>query len=386
MKIVITIPRTPFPLNSGGRIAIYNTLRSLSKRHTLTLIIIDDDKNNIKYIDSLRSFSENIYFFGKSKFQCFTNSFLGILKNRPLQVGYFYFNDIQKLINTLHKSHDLFFAFMIRTSSYGINLKMNKINYSIDSMYLNYLKSSKNATSFLWKIVYKIELPLLLKIEKLHIKKFNLTTFVNKDESFFWAKYGKVSNLPHGIDNSVFNYSNFNPIYKNVIAFVGRMDYQPNIDAVKWFCSLVMPKVDKSILFYIIGGYPKKEILELENSNIKVLGFVDDPYEIIKSCICTVSPMQTGGGLQTKTLISMALNCIVISSSNAAKPIEGALNKKNIIIEDEPDKIANIIHDINNHPNNYLSIKTECKKLVFDNYSEDIIENQLFELLQEFII
>jgi glycosyltransferase involved in cell wall biosynthesis len=384
LNILITVPRLPFPLNSGGRIAIYNTIRSLSKYHKLTLVIIDDDKRNIQYIDELRVFSDSIFFFGKSKFSCYFNSLCGLFSRKPLQVGYFYFKDVQKLINEIHQSHDLFFAFMIRTTSYGLSLKISKINYAIDSMYLNYLNSFANSTSLIWRLIYKIEIPLLFNYEKYYIKMYNSTTYVNKEEALFWLEFGRTMHLPHGVENSLFNYNRCDENFKNVVSFVGRMDYQPNIDAVKWFCSNVMTHVDKSICFYIIGGFPTSEILELESNNIKVLGFVEDPYIILKSSICSVSPMQTGGGLQTKILISMALGCIVVSTSNSASSIDDALNNKNIIVEDDPVKMAMIINDIYFNQEAYLNIKKESVSLAFNNYSEECIENKLFNLVKEF--
>ncbi len=40
---LVTIPRLPFPLNSGGKIAIYDTIKSLSKKYELVIIIIYDN-------------------------------------------------------------------------------------------------------------------------------------------------------------------------------------------------------------------------------------------------------------------------------------------------------------------------------------------------------
>ena len=43
---LIIIPRLPYPINSGGRLAIYNTLVSISSVYNIDLIIIDDNKKN----------------------------------------------------------------------------------------------------------------------------------------------------------------------------------------------------------------------------------------------------------------------------------------------------------------------------------------------------
>ena len=83
-KILITIPRIPFPLNSGGRIAIYDTLKMLSNNFDLTLIIIDDNSKNIKYLYEMNKFSKNIHFFTKHRFRFILNSFFGLINGKPL--------------------------------------------------------------------------------------------------------------------------------------------------------------------------------------------------------------------------------------------------------------------------------------------------------------
>ena len=386
-KILVTIPRMPFPLNSGGRIAIYDTLTILSMKYKLTLIIIDDNKSNINYLSEMKKFTDEVYFFSKSKYNFYLNSIFGLFFGKPLQVGYFYFNDIQKLVNSLSLKHDLFLSFMIRTSLYGIDLDINKIHYSIDSMYLNYQNSQSNTTSILWKLIYKIELPLLFEIEKQHVAKYNMTTFVNKEEAKFWGQFGNTINLPHGVTTNILNHNSVDIKYKNTVTFIGRMDYQPNIEAVLWFAKNVVRHLDRKIQFLVIGGYATPEIIQLENDykNIKILGFVEDPYVIIRSCICNVAPMQSGGGLQTKILISMAVESIVILSKLSSFAIEGIANDFNAIIEDNPSKIAEKINLIYSKPELFLNMRIEAKKLIENYYSLSVIENKMFEILKNVI-
>jgi len=295
---LIIIPRMPFPLNSGGRIAIYDTINSLSKKYELVLIIIDDNETNTQYLNELAKFSKDIYFFPKKRYRFIINALMGLLQGKPMQVGYFYFKDVQALVNKLSKNCDFFFAFMIRSTTYGMNLHLKKYHYAIDSMYLNYKNSESNTKSILWKLIYKIEVPLLFKAEKKQIQKYDFTTFVNKQEAAFWKEYGNVKTLAHGVNESILKYQKTDSKYSNVVAFIGRMDYRPNIDAVLWFCNHVLVELDKKIEFWILGGYSTKEILQLANKyeNVKVLGFMEDPYVVLRSCICTVAPMQTGGG------------------------------------------------------------------------------------------
>ena len=136
----------------------------------------------------------------------------------------------------------------------------------------------------------------------------------------------------------------------------------------------------------MIGGYVTNEILNLQKNNIKILGFLEDPYIVLNSSLCTVAPMQTGGGLQTKILIAMALKSIVISTSLASNPIEGVENNINIIIEDNPDLMATKINDIYNNSSKYITIKNEAKNLILKNYSLEVIEKKLNIIVNKYIL
>ncbi|MEM2954762.1 MAG: glycosyltransferase, partial [Candidatus Nanoarchaeia archaeon] len=184
----------------------------------------------------------------------------------------------------------------------------------------------------------------------------------------------------------LFKYTKQNKKYSNCIVFFGKMNYQPNIDAVLWFVKNVLPKLNKELKVHIVGAHPSEKIKNLEKKykNIIVTGFVKDPYEIIKSSLCVVAPMQTGGGIQNKILESMALGTINIMSSLAAKPI-GARHKKEIIIADDPKKMAYFINDIFKNPKKYEYLKDNSKKFIANNFTWSIYEKNIIKIIKEVV-
>ena len=121
--------------------------------------------------------------------------------------------------------------------------------------------------------------------------------------------------------------------------------------------------------------------LQKQHDNVKILGFVNDPYSIIKSSICTIAPMQSGGGLQTKILMAMALESIVVATSLPTKAIESAINNFNVIIEDDAFKFSQIINSLYQFPEVYNHIKKNAKKLIIDNYSHQVINTKLNNII-----
>jgi glycosyltransferase involved in cell wall biosynthesis len=251
-----------------------------------------------------------------------------------------------------------------------------------DSIGQNYLRSAKNTTSAFWRIIYSIEGKRLISFEKYCILHFDKTLFFNKEERDYFNLPEKTAWVPHGVNEYLLVYEKRDPKYKDFVAFFGKMDYQPNIDAVLWFVENVLPYLNKDLKFIVVGAYPKKIIQDLPKKfkNVEVTGYVEDPYLILKSCLCVVAPMQTGGGIQNKILECMALGTINIVSSLAAKPI-GAEHGKHFWVCDNPKDMANLINKIYENPKNFEYLKVNAREFIKNNFTWQIYEKKLLNVI-----
>jgi len=384
MKILFITSRLPYPPVGGDRLKSYWSLNILSRHFNVHLVSITESKVPAEFYEWADKIGITYKIFKKSKIKSYFNAFKGLFKNLPLQVSYYYFNDIQKYINLIYKDYDLILSILIRTAEYVIDKNRTKILDITDSIGINYYRSLDKSVSLKWKLIYFIETERLLKYERCCVDKFDKTLFVNKEEQKYFNKPLKTIWIPNGVNEYLLNYEKTDGNYKNWVVFFGKMDYQPNIDAVMWFVKNVLTELNKNIRFGIVGAYPSKNILELKKKyeNIEITGFVDDPYIILKSAICVVAPMQTGGGIQNKILEAMALGTVNIVSSLASKPI-GAKDMSDFIIEDNPSKIAMIINDIYNNPHKYENIKKSAREYIKNNFTWTIYEQNLLNIIEE---
>ncbi len=118
------------------------------------------------------------------------------------------------------------------------------------------------------------------------------------------------------------------------------MDYNPNIDAVKYFVSEVLPMIP-NVKFYIVGTNPSKEVLKLKSKRVVVTGFVKDPYKYLEQAKIIVAPIRFSGGIQNKVLEAMALGKTVVTTINCARSISNEL-----IIANNPKDMAKKINEL----------------------------------------
>jgi glycosyltransferase involved in cell wall biosynthesis len=386
-KILFLSSRLPYPPVGGDRLKNYWLLKILSKHFKVHLVSITDQDVPKEFYDWANDLGLTYKLFQKDKRQFYLNTLKGFFTNTlPLQVNYYYFKDVQKYIDEIYQEYDLLFATLIRTAKYIVYKEKPKILDMADSIGQNYLRSAKKTTSRFWKIIYSIEGKRLINYEKYCIVHFDKTLFFNKEERDYFNLPEKTIWVPHGVNEYLLHYEKHYPKYKDYVAFFGKMDYQPNIDAVLWFVENVLPHLNRDLKFIVVGAYPKKIIQDLPKKfkNVEVTGYVGDPYLILKSCLCVVAPMQTGGGIQNKILESMALGTINIVSSLAAKPI-GAEHGKHFLVCDDPKEMANIINNIYENPKNFETLKKNAREYIMNNFTWSIYEKKLMEIIENIL-
>jgi glycosyltransferase involved in cell wall biosynthesis len=112
---------------------------------------------------------------------------------------------------------------------------------------------------------------------------------------------------------------------KNV-AFVGSFGHRPNLDAVRYFVSDVMPRLRRSlpgVAFDIYGSQIGADVQALASADVLVKGHVDSLAEVYGTTRVFVAPLVAGAGLKGKVLAAMSYGVPSVLSPAAAEGIGG---------------------------------------------------------------
>ncbi|MHB0869364.1 MAG: glycosyltransferase [Chloroflexota bacterium] len=131
------------------------------------------------------------------------------------------------------------------------------------------------------------------------------------------------------------------------LLFTGTMDYRPNVDAMSWFVSDVLPLVAAQrpeVSLQIVGRSPDPAVLRLAsaNRNVTVTGAVEDvrPYFCRNSVF--VVPIRMAGGARLKILEALAMGLPIVSTGLGAEGIDLAEGKE-ALLADTPDGFAEAV-------------------------------------------
>ena len=288
-KILMVSYRFPWPENKGGyNLRILNFAKILKEEYAVSLLTLVEDKEEEKNIEHLKKeniFEEIIYFY-HPRSQEYKNTLQGFFSKLPLQVAYYFSKEIKDYLFKNYHHYDLLYFNTLRAAIYLYQLQSVTNNLPpsvidlIDSIALNYYDAQKWNKNLLWQLIYQIEIPRLKRFEKkIIIDNGFKKVFISSE---FDKKYliqgletedrkSKVITIPNGVKEKLFSFpfSLSNASEENWISFLGKMDTQPNQDAVIFFTKQVFPKIYSDPRFsdlclYIVGISPTRKIEKLE--------------------------------------------------------------------------------------------------------------------------
>jgi polysaccharide biosynthesis protein PslH len=146
-----------------------------------------------------------------------------------------------------------------------------------------------------------------------------------RDAAHFVERYGVAtpSTIPTGVDLDYFSWQmplDPNPARPPTVVFIGSMDWEANIDGVRYFIQSVWPRVLAALpqaRFLVVGRNPPSAMVNLGRSTAGVTftGFVDDVRPYVREAQVAVIPLRVGGGTRIKAFEAMAMGCPVVSTA-----------------------------------------------------------------------
>lgn len=110
---------------------------------------------------------------------------------------------------------------------------------------------------------------------------------------------------------------------RRYLAFVGMLNYYPNVDGVRWFARRVFPvlrKRDPALELLLIGRKPTRDVLHLgQQAGVTVVGAVDDVRPYLRHALAAIAPLRIARGVQNKVLEALAMGKWVLASSEVCR-------------------------------------------------------------------
>jgi glycosyltransferase involved in cell wall biosynthesis len=207
------------------------------------------------------------------------------------------------------------------------------------------------------KMIYRMEFRKMLRYERAVVRKFQHVIAVSaNDRSIMmqWVDADRITVVPTGVDLAQYRPDpDPNPLAASapLITFVGAMDWEPNVDAVEYFCSEIWPAIKAEVpqaRFRIVGRNPVRRVQKwASNSNsnddsIEVTGRVPSVVEHLRQSAVIVVPLRIGGGTRLKIYEAMATAKAVVSTTVGAEGLD-VHHGRDIMLADDARSFAQAV-------------------------------------------
>jgi len=198
-----------------------------------------------------------------------------------------------------------------------------------------------------------------------------------------------VTVISNGIDLDAITAAEAQEPPAPILLFTGKMDYRPNIDAVIWFASEVLPLILQKrpdARFQIVGRSPHARLDSLRGQpGIEITGAVEDVRPYMAQAGVYVIPLRVGGGTRFKALEAMASARPIVSTTLGVEGI-GIEHGREMLLADTPSAFAEAVLTLLAPENSTLraALKAEARRLVERDYGWQEIVPRLEEVYQQF--
>jgi sugar transferase (PEP-CTERM/EpsH1 system associated) len=355
--------RVPYPPDKGDKIRAWHIFRHLARSFRIHLGCFVDDPADADRLEELRPLCADLACIPLDRRRQRLKALLRARPGRPLTLGYFQDHRLARWIDAKLAGGqiDVLFAYSTAIAHYA--MRANVPVRVLDLVDVDSSKWTAYASNASWLVrrVFAREGRTLLAFERKAVSRFTYSFFVSEAE---WRHFITLAPeaAPHSgwIENGV-DLAFFSPDQRfddpfpatapatARLAFTGRMDYQPNIDAVTWFASAVLPLLRRQrpdILFAVVGAEPTAQVRGLASlPGVLVTGRVPDIRPWLRHASAVVAPLLIGRGIQNKVLEAMAMARPVIATPEAFEGVR-AVPEQDILIASGAQAMAARIDDV----------------------------------------
>jgi glycosyltransferase involved in cell wall biosynthesis len=214
---------------------------------------------------------------------------------------------------------------------------------------------AKTETAPWRKLSYSIEAAKMARYEKRTLARFQRVIAVSqrdRDEMLKMDPHSRITVVPTGVDTEQYRVAPSSAGDRAIVVFTGSMDWEPNIDAVEYFCREIWPTVLRDFpdaRFQIVGRNPHARVQRLKSASVEITGKVASINDYLAGATVVVVPLRIGGGTRLKIFEAMAMGKAVVSTSVGAEGLD-VTPGRDLLIADSPKSFAANILDLWHHP------------------------------------
>lgn len=352
-NLLLLVHRLPYPPNKGDKIRSFHLLRFLSTRYRVYLATFVDHDADWQHVPLVRALCAASYFAPLHPLVARLRSLTALVRKRPLSFDYYADAGLRAWTDAMVHEHGIQRILCFSSPMAQYAARYPDACRILDFVDVDSEKWRAYAERRRWPLaaLYRREARRLLEYERAAAGSSDACLFVSAAEAALFRQLApemaaRTGHYNNGVDTDYFSpHHEFSSPFTDhhqhpapVLVFTGAMDYWPNVDAVTWFATEVLPLVHATapqVRFCIVGANPSPAVRRLASlPGVMVTGTVPDVRPYLAHATLCVAPMRVARGIQNKVLEAMAMARPLLVSAAALEGIAAEPGQELLVCDD----------------------------------------------------
>ncbi|HEY3973284.1 MAG TPA: glycosyltransferase family 4 protein [Candidatus Sulfotelmatobacter sp.] len=356
MKILWVKAGKLLPVDTGGKIRSFNILRHLARSHDVTLLSYYGGPRDLEYETAVtQRLPGAVTIHTAAPEGGLAQSLDYVLRlpsTAPYAVRKFTHASVRQEVARLLSDRSLDVAvcdFLSASLNFPASLSAPVVLFQHNVETMLWRRMARTETSPLRKLSYNIESRKMSSYETSALRRFHHVIAVSdndRDAMLTLSPRCPITVVPTGVDTEQYQVAPPASAAPPVIVFTGSMDWEPNIDAMEYFCRDIWPTILASVpaaRFQIVGRNPHPRVQRLASASVEVTGTVPSVASYLRSATVVIVPLRIGGGTRLKIFEAMAMAKAMVSTSIGAEGLDVTHGRDLLIADDAASFAAGIL-------------------------------------------
>jgi glycosyltransferase involved in cell wall biosynthesis len=350
------------PVDTGGKIRSYNLLRFLAKDHEVTLLSYYGGRRDPDYEALLVKEipgSQTIYTAAPdaNAMQRAVDYLYRLPRRAPYAVSKFTHPAVQRTVAGWLSGRRFDIAvcdFLDAAPNFPPPLPIPCVLFQHNVESSLWRRMAAMESNSLKRLAFALESFKMSRYERATLGRFHHIIAVSEHDRRQMLQMNpacQITVVPTGVDTQKFTVASASSAQPPRVVFTGSMDWEPNVDAVDYFCSQIWPRIRAEFpeaIFQIVGRNPLAKVRRLASASVEVTGTVASVAEYLEKASVVVVPLRIGGGTRLKIFEAMAMGKALVSTSIGAEGLE-VESGRDLILADRAssfsDAVIMLLHD-----------------------------------------
>lgn len=378
---------SPYPIVNGSTLRAYHLLRALAARHAVDLVAFSaPGAPTAEEVAHLRQFCRTVTIVPRSPFAPVAGHVRGLLSATPRSLIATDDPEVRALVAAGAATADVAVGFALSAARYLPGLPCPAVFEEAEPRQIEALAA--DAPSMRQRLRLRLTWWKHARYLRTLARAMAAVTVASDHERESMIRIGVDSSRLHVVPNGARGEDLAQAraaVSPPRLIYAGAVTYTPNLEAVTWFLTQVLPRVQgvrPDVEFWVTGDTAGVSLERWAgHRGVRFTGRLPEVAEAVRGAAVAVVPLLTGGGTRLKILEALALGTPVVSTHKGAEGL-AVIDGEHLLLVDDPAAFADAVLRVLAEPALAERLSAAGRALIATRYTWDAIGDQFLDIVE----